>query len=294
MDQELTERTKKTIYEILTDQLKTNDFTIEISPGSNIGDNYLGIIYRVKAIVNKNKQRNDKRDELSIIVKLPPTNKYRREQFFARNAFVREALTYSEILPILKKFQATKDRKVENGFYEYPCCLKNSTVEYEEALYFEDLKISGFLMYNRHIEASYPHSKLIMETLGKLHAVSYAIKDQDPDKLIPYQNLVDMLISRQNNVPLSDWFIQVKDRALNTLNPETDKELLEKLNVFFKRPYLEILGDYLDGNRSEPYSVITHGDCWNNNILFKLDEARKKKIKNFKFQIFMIIFLFLE
>lgn len=111
----LSERTKKTIYEILTEQLKTSDYTIEITPGSNIGDNYLGIVYRVKAIVNKNKQRNDKRDELSIIVKLPPTNKFRREQFFARHAFTREALTYSEILPLFKKFQLTK---IKDGFNE--------------------------------------------------------------------------------------------------------------------------------------------------------------------------------
>lgn len=275
MEEKLSDRTKKIIYEILTEQLKTNDYTIELSPGSKVGDNYLGIVYRIKAIVNKNKQRNDKREEFSIIVKLPPTNKFRREQFFARHAFTREALTYSEILPIFKKFQSTKDKKIENGFYEYPVCFRNSIVEFEEALFFEDLNVTGFKMYNRHSEASYLHSKLIMETLGKLHAVSYAIKDQEPELLNPYKDMVDMLISRQNNEPLSEWFGKVTERALETLDPETDKELLVKLHEFLKRPYLEILGEYLDGNRSEPYSVITHGDCWINNILFKLDEVEK-------------------
>lgn len=280
MGETLPDRTKKIVYEILTEQLKTNDYTIEISDGANAGDNYLGVVYRVKAIVNKNKQRNDKREELSIIVKIPPANQYRREQFFAREAFTRETLTYTEILPVLKKFQLTKDKKIENGFYEYPVCFKNSIVEFEEALFFEDLNVSGFKMYNRHIEASYPLSKLIMETLGKLHAVSYAIKDQEPEILEPYKNMVDMLISRQNNVSLAACFKKITERALETLDPETDKELLVKLHEFLKRPYLEILGDYIDGNRSEPYSVITHGDCWNNNILFKLDE-----VENFHFFI---------
>lgn len=269
----LSERTKKNIYEILTEQLKTNDFTIEISPGSNIGDNYLGVVYRVKAVVNKNKQRNDKREELSIIVKIPPTNKFRREQFFARHAFLREILTYSEILPIFQKFQLNKDKKLENGFHEYPICYQNSIIEFDESLFFEDLKISGFKMYNRHIEASYLHSKLIMETLGKLHAVSYAIKDQEPELLNPYRDMIDMLVSRQNNEPLSQFFVKITERALETLDPEEDKELLIKLRKFLCRPYLEILGDFLDGNRSEPLSVITHGDCWINNILFKLDEV---------------------
>lgn len=270
----LKEKTKKIVYEILTEHLKTNDYTIDISPGSNIGDNYLGVVYRVKAVVNKNKQRNDKREEMSIIVKIPPACHYRREQFFARHAFLRESLTYSEILPIFKKFQLTKDKKIENGFYEYPVCYSSSMVKLDEALFFEDLKVTGFHMYNRHIEASYPHSKLIMEVLGKFHAVSYAIKDQNPDLLNPYRDLVDMLISRQKNESLARWFVEVVQRALKTLDPEVDKELLVKLKEFFKKPYLQILGEYLDGKSSEPYSVMTHGDCWINNVLFKLDEVK--------------------
>lgn len=283
----LSEKNKKIVCEILTEKLKTTDYTTEIGPGSNIGDNYLGVVYRVKAVVDKNKQRNDKREEMSIIVKIPPESQYRREQFFARHAFLRESLTYSEILPILKKFQLTKDKKIENGFYEYPICYRSSMINLNEALFFEDLKVTGFQMYNRHIEASYPHSKLIMEVLGKFHAVSYAIKDQSPDLLNPYRELVDMLISRQKNESLARWFEKVVERALTTLDPEADKELLVKLNEFFKRPYLQILGEYLDGKSSEPYSVMTHGDCWINNVLFKLDEVRntsfpqKIKIKLF-------------
>lgn len=39
-----------------------------------------------------------------------------------------------------------------------------------------DLKLQGFEMFDRHKDITLEHAVLVMKVLGKLHAVSYAIR----------------------------------------------------------------------------------------------------------------------
>jgi hypothetical protein len=32
-----------------------------------------------------------------------------------------------------------------------------------------------------------------------------------------------------------------------------------------------MIGENIDGAAAEPYSVICHGDCWNNNIMYRYE-----------------------
>src|SRR6202012_3513322 len=86
--------------------LGTENFNLKISMGSSIGDNYIGVVYRV--VAKNNEQPNEtidtdhtKTNDLSIIVKLPPQNAARREQFFARPSFVKEIWIYDEVWLIM-------------------------------------------------------------------------------------------------------------------------------------------------------------------------------------------------
>lgn len=147
------------------------DYSVEFDKASGKGDNYIGELYRIK-IRSKNQTAL-----LCIIVKLPPSNKARREQFFAAPCFNRESLFYDSIYPIFKKFQEKKGIVAcKDGFYEIPACLKSITTEENECIFMEDLKLRGFEMFNRLQEVTLEHVKKIMEILGKFHAISFAIK----------------------------------------------------------------------------------------------------------------------
>lgn len=163
--------TKQALKTLLTTKLNTNEYTYTIEKGSNAGDNFIGVVFRIVA-KRTTTQSNKSDNELQIILKIPPQNPARREQFFARTSFVREALVYDEILPLFMNYQQSKGICAAEGFYEVPECYASIMTEYEEALFFEDLKASGFEMFDRHKSVTFEHVRLVMETLGKFHAIS--------------------------------------------------------------------------------------------------------------------------
>ena len=69
-----------------------------------------------------------------------------------------------------------------DGFHEYPQCYRTVDEEPNECLLLEDLSVHGFTIINRHTdEVTADHVRLVMKTLGKFHAISFALKDQQPD-----------------------------------------------------------------------------------------------------------------
>lgn len=56
---------------------------------------------------------------------------------------------------MFKQFQELRGiNPAKNGFYEIPECYRTVETEMEEALFFEDLKVSGFEMFDRHKEVT--------------------------------------------------------------------------------------------------------------------------------------------
>lgn len=95
------EKIQKTLKEFFTKKFNSNNVKITIETGTKNGDNFLGIVYRVtgekqsESNGSQNGVENDRK--LSIILKIAPTNKERREKFFSRQAFEREMFIYSEV-----------------------------------------------------------------------------------------------------------------------------------------------------------------------------------------------------
>lgn len=167
-----TELNRQALKELVENNLpcKFEECETEISQASSKGDNYLGILYRIDV------SRNGKK-ELTVVVKLPPQNEARREQFFIVPVFQRESMFYDEFYPMIKKFQEQKGINVEQeGFHEVPKCFKTVTVERSEAIFMEDLKGRGFEMFDRFKEVRIDHVSMVMKVLGKFHAISFAIK----------------------------------------------------------------------------------------------------------------------
>lgn len=78
---------------------------------------------------------------------------------------------------MFKEFQDGKvDIPKEKIFYEVPICYRTINIEFNEALFMDDLKLKGFEMFDRHKEITIDHAVLVMKVLGKLHAVSYAMR----------------------------------------------------------------------------------------------------------------------
>ncbi|KAJ6638157.1 hypothetical protein Bhyg_10890 [Pseudolycoriella hygida] len=272
-----TESSRTHLNEIITSILDTNDFNLNISMGSSVGDNYIGVVYRVKATKNdRNDSKDGKSGNLSVIVKLPPQNAARREQFFVGPCFVREIWIYDELLPLFQQFQKGKgiDTTVD-GFFEFAKCYRTVGTEMDEALFFEDLKTSGFEMHNRLEDISIEHVQLVMQGLGKFHALSFALRDQQPEKFDSFKSLTEIFMNRQDDQNFTTYMKTLTERARATLSPDTHAGLIEKFTSLFEGKELSVMLDLLNGSLSEPYAVVCHGDCWNNNLLFKYDSNGK-------------------
>jgi hypothetical protein len=167
-----TELNRQALKEIIENNLpcKFEECEIDISQGSAKGDNYMGVLLRIDV------KRNGKK-ELTVIVKLPPQNEARREQFFVVPVFQRESMFYDDFYPMIKKFQQEKGINVEvDGFHEIPKCYKTITEDRSEAIFMEDLKGKGLEMFDRFKEVNIEHVALVMKVLGKFHAISFALK----------------------------------------------------------------------------------------------------------------------
>lgn len=91
---------------------------------------------------------------------------------------------FYQILKNFEDLQLSKGIDIsENGFHEYANCYYSSNKEFSECFFLEDLRNSHFTMLNHRTEAvTFDHVALAMKTLGKFHALSFALRDQHPQR----------------------------------------------------------------------------------------------------------------
>ncbi|XP_037051982.1 uncharacterized protein LOC119085637 isoform X2 [Bradysia coprophila] len=250
----------------IAEQEGFTDYTFEVSAGSNHADGFLAVIKRV--IVSGS--RNGTADKLPLICKLMPTSKARREQFNSDAVFIREAFMYSKLLPLFAEFQKEKGLSATDSFCEYPKCY--GTLDDKQNDHFvivlEDLKASGYLMFDKLKAADFNHVRLFAESLGKFHAVSFALKDQRPEVFAQFKPLQDVFVQQVLDKPeeMGQMFAFFFDKAIGALKPEDTAEI--KAMTELKANTMEELKATASGEAAEPFSIVNHGDCWNNNMMY--------------------------
>ena len=284
---------QKALKDIIKDRFVASfeECKVVMSAASAKGDNYLGVLHRASI-------KDPKGKELNVVIKIPPSSAARREQFSVRQCFLRESQFYDSVYPMFKKFQEDKGIDVEkDGFYEVPSCYKSLTEDPCEGLFLEDLKVSGFEMFDRFKDVTVDHVNRVMESLGKLHALSFAIKDQKPELIAPYKEMKDFFVQGKQSAreSIKTWFESLKKQAAGAVNGSINEDLKQKFHDILKDNFIEMLEPCINGSAAEPYSVICHGDCWNNNIMFRY-EVMKFTIFTFFLRAFGTInkLLFLE
>lgn len=247
-------------------------YTYSVSAGSNHGDGFLAAMKRVTV----SGKRNGRDDELPLIFKLMPSSAARREQFNSTKVFSREITMYNKVLKLMNDFQLEKGLSTDDGFFDYPKCYGViDDVENDQfALVMEDLKASNYQMFDKFQPSDYNHVKLFMEALGKYHAVSFALKDQRPGVFEQFKDLEDIFADQVNSSPdmMQAMFRFAYDRAITAFEDDIAKETAVLTLRKLKENFLKDLLNLPAGRKSEPFSVINHGDCWNNNLMFKYDE----------------------
>lgn len=233
---------------------KLKHYSLYINSGTSKGDGYVAEIWRVKV------QHED--GEIHLIIKSVNNADNRRDFIKTDILFRNEVKFYTRIFPVLDKLQ--REKQVKRPF-EIPKCYATTLKENEETLVLEDLREARFDLCNRKEPLDEAHISLVFKEYGKLHALSFALRDQQPEVFKEIAaNLTDVF-------PL--FFPNLRDGILAQI--QNNVEMLKREGLVEESKLAKKAAEQLDEiylRSCEPdYSVITHGDCWSNNMMFKYD-----------------------
>lgn len=232
------------------------NFHLDIDYGSKIGDGFLGVILKVKIIEGEK--------ILSVLAKVPPENKARREVLRSMDFFAREVYMYNVVLPEFVKFQKENEITESEGFYNIAKIYLAECNDDDSIIIMEDLRDINFKNWNKFKPIDYDHASLIMATLGKFHAISIAMKLQKPELFKKISTMKEIFYTFRNEKSVER--LQKMIQKLVEVAPQNDQ---------IHRIYDNIKNEVLmcvDFEAAEPFSCITHGDCWTNNFLFHYDK----------------------
>nr|XP_053644318.1 uncharacterized protein LOC128696924 [Cherax quadricarinatus] len=228
------------------------------------GDNYACVVTSVD--VRYHKEGKDRKT--SFVVKCNPCRVLPFFNGFSTIIFQKEAGYYLELLPLLNVQLSHVGREPIRA----PHCYFAHITEKEEVIFLEDLRQEGFKMFDRMKGMDKAHAVLVLKELGKLHAASilyqkeasivledkYTYIQKDFHSMLGGDDFKKMLSSQaQNAAEIAERIVGYKKVAdwLKDFAPSSMDVFVEQIK------------------RSPPFDVLCHGDCWNNNILFKYDET---------------------
>lgn len=247
-----------------------SDYKIETKAGSNHGDNFLGVMTSVTLTGTRGLNGKSRAEELHLIIKLPPSNETRQKNFKTDLVFDREVYMYSKVLPAFVRFQQEKGLSEADSFLSFPK-VYSCEEDFENNTYIlimEDLRPKNYQMWPKEKTVPLNHELLVMKELGKLHGISFAMKDQRPNEFDEFKGMKDTFSELVLHGKMRSFMNKSIERAANVLkNPEHKKLMLN-----FRKTYVETIDDFLAGPLSKEFGVINHGDCWNNNFLYQYSD----------------------
>ncbi|XP_015432514.1 PREDICTED: uncharacterized protein LOC107188693 [Dufourea novaeangliae] len=268
--------TLETVRELITkDESNVKINSLEEEPGSGRGDNYTSMLYRIRAKGQKHSETTGEwiNYERAIIYKVLPQSREHREAFKSELLFRNEVAFYTYAWPTLNKLQTT-DGNVFNGVAKiYAARI--------DLIAMEDLRERGFKMADRRKGLEIDHLKRALKALAGFHALSLTLRETRPEEFArltdPDGNhgIREVLFRTENE----DWYrqyyqeaaksaIEMVSEGLSTHMEPKRTEIMGKLRAFLEDDVFFRTMSEVAAVRG-PLTVICHGDCWTNNILFK-------------------------
>uniref|UniRef100_A0A4Y0BSZ1 CHK kinase-like domain-containing protein n=1 Tax=Anopheles funestus TaxID=62324 RepID=A0A4Y0BSZ1_ANOFN len=268
----------KAMEQVASEQgFTAGQFKLEFDVGSNKGDGFVGQMF--KAYLTEGDRRE------VFLCKIPPLNDARRRQFNTMISFGRETLVYKTFLPEMFAYQEEKGVGREEGFFNVPKCYYAECDEAaeESVIIMDDLRLMDYRMWDKLEPVNYEHARLTMQQLGRLHAVSLALKRDRPEEFEKFKVPDSLVLLMHDQSPLELMMKQMIYDAKETLEPHETKERakMEKLAENMRQEMLSLA----NGSSAEPYTVLGHGDCWVNNFMFNYKNGAPDNIIFLDWQI---------
>lgn len=230
------------------------------SPDS-VGSGYAATMLFVKV--------NCKNKVLHLVIKRSLQDEDKRKFIDPKPMYEREAYFYSVFYPAITEYQI--EMTGYQMFSSIAQCYGSYFEDKSEAIALEDLTRDGYKVCDRKVPMDEYHISLALKELGKFHGISLAMKHQDPQKFYELTSplrecsfFVDT-VRQTLGVEIFDQRLQL---IAESLKNDGRREDADKIDLV-RKDIPDILFRYTDPKDS--HSVVLHGDCWLNNIMFKYE-----------------------
>lgn len=227
---------------------------------TNEGDNYSTYVTSIKVAYSQEGVAL----ETTYVAKLNPCQSISESGNLTSSMFEKEGQFYTTLEPALSLQLTALGHESLRVPKNHHVCLDRG----REFMIMEDLRIHGFRMHDRRKGLDTSHVVLVMKELASLHAASILLKINRGPELL-------------NIVLAKDWmnydkathdFLKVKysghvDNAIVTLEKVGGYDRTVAWLQRVKPRALEILEEQT--KNADVFNVVCHGDCWNNNVLFR-------------------------
>lgn len=246
---------------------------LDVSNATGKGDNYLSILLRLCVHVE---DEDGVAGQKELIVKTLPEVEFMRGLVINMHAFEKETRMYNEVLPSMYRlYEARTSRALD------PLAPHAFPSHREHTLVLEDLKRSGYAMEDRLRGLDYDHACLVLEGLGRLHALSVALQREDAGILEEFKER--LFVEDKSSEVMK--YMDSQMRALARLAGKWpgyerfEERLLKAADVGNNW----IIRNMRPESTARP--VLNHGDCWVNNVLFCHEEGKPRAMRFIDFQI---------
>ncbi|KAK9874584.1 hypothetical protein WA026_005417 [Henosepilachna vigintioctopunctata] len=243
------------------------DYDLHIKGYSEKGENYLGDVTFFSVVSKESKKK------YNLVMKTAKRSEELRKVMPVGMAYKRESFMYREIFPEMRKFLKSAGDIVSIDYVPkiYSLCDE----EGRESLIMENLNDLGYRLSNRKKPMDLECVLLVLKTLGKYHAVSMAMREKSPkifeDKA---QHLTNIRLKFLESTDSEAYNTPLIENACKLLEQAGRQDLADKIDDKIKKQVLPLTCSLTS---EEDKLVICHGDCWNNNIMFKYDGAEDVK-----------------
>lgn len=237
---------------------------ISVNQGIGQGENYGSSFYTIDIQLRKNGKPNS----LSLVGKSYVSSEFHE---FIMNAYVlfqKEIEFYNDVVPLFADLE--KRKGAQNLLDIFPKAYRALWDERNSLIILENLKTSGYKMEDRKNGLDLEHAKVAISALATFHALSYALKKESPTD---YQKVIKAGREAQ--------YLDDRRQFFGGMLPNVAKEALEIVQENASTaPYGEQVAKAFEQTfdklqqfccppDNEPFTVLTHGDYWVNNMLFR-------------------------
>ncbi|CAB3226318.1 unnamed protein product [Arctia plantaginis] len=246
----------------------------------NKGDSFVSEVIRIQIYgVNTKGHTNF----VQVILKSIPKNVFRRSICRSHDFFRNEINFYKNILPELIAFQSKK--KLKNPFDRYVKLFFAYADGNNDVVCLEDGSVYNFGNAIRQEGIDLEHCKMTFRAFAEFHALSFAMKDQEPKN---FKELQETITEVYYDEPHKNWYInfwnRISEVAINAVEKEyPDSIYLEKIKKFAVPERYE---DMINAaTKTSENGVICHGDSWGANFLYRYEDGHPIDAKMVDFQM---------